>query len=312
MRIMLATAGDSPWSRTLAEEFQMLACAGRSRVHELETAPEKADAVLFVDAHQFPPDWVEWKLLRHEIVRAHPDKSLVYDERDVPRDLLPGIYVAMPRRRFDARRHRAFGYYRLTANTRPVRETAPDLLFSFQGRRAGPVRRHVLELTDARAVVVDSSGRDFFGPESMVLAEARKRYVDLVARSKFVLCPRGAGTSSIRLFETLAAGRVPVIISDDWVPPAGIDWHACSVRVPERDVSSIGQLLRAVEESWADMAAAAAGVYDDWFSPEAWFDRAGELCREIVESGEVGVARQWTRPAAWIAAVRRFGMRARG
>ena len=30
-------------------------------------------------------------------------------------------------------------------------------------------------------------------------------------RSKFFLCPRGTGTSSIRLYETLSAGRVPVI-----------------------------------------------------------------------------------------------------
>ena len=35
----------------------------------------------------------------------------------------------------------------------------------------------------------------------------------MLRQSKFVICPRGVGTSSIRLFECLRAGRVPIIVA---------------------------------------------------------------------------------------------------
>lgn len=45
--------------------------------------------------------------------------------------------------------------------------------------------------------------------------ERQKRYEDyekLIKESRYVLCPRGDGNQSLRFYETLSAGRVPVII----------------------------------------------------------------------------------------------------
>ena len=50
-----------------------------------------------------------------------------------------------------------------------------------------------------------------------------------------MICPRGWGSSSIRLFEVMEMGRVPVIISDAWVNEAP-KWADFSVRVSEADV----------------------------------------------------------------------------
>lgn len=312
MKIQLATGIDAPWSRTLLDEMHELARRDRFGVDELVTAPDDADVVLFVDAHQYPTDWAMKMLRNHELVRRFPEKAFVYDERDLPRDLLPGIYVSMPRKRFNPLRQRAFGYYRLLTDTRQARDRAPDLLFSFAGRRAGPLRDAVLRLSHPRAIVEDTSRHDFFGESSSELTTAQERYVDVLGRSKFVLCPRGAGTSSIRLFETLAAGRVPVVISDDWVPPDGIDWGACSVRVAEGDTASVGERLEAVEDEWAAMAAAAQRAYDEWFAPEVWLHRVAELCGEILRDGETGLTRQWTQPETWRAASRHLRARAAG
>jgi len=61
-------------------------------------------------------------------------------------------------------------------------------------------------------------------------------YYQSIIDSKFVLCPRGGSPSSVRIFETLAAGRIPVIISDDLILPLpDIGWDKFSIRVPEKD-----------------------------------------------------------------------------
>ena len=92
----------------------------------------------------------------------------------------------------------------------------------------------------------------------------RRRFAETMFRSKFVLCPRGHGTSSIRLFETLAAGRVPVVISDDWVAPKGPTWDACSVRwSQDAGTESLLAYLEELEPRAAEMGAAArARVHD--------------------------------------------------
>ncbi|MBE7157880.1 MAG: exostosin family protein, partial [Rhodospirillales bacterium] len=103
-------------------------------------------------------------------------------------------------------------------------------------------------------------------------------------RSKFVLCPRGVGTSSIRLFETLAAGRVPVIISDQWVPALGPDWKKISLRLRESEIASIPRLLATAEEQYPQMARAAWEAHAKWFSQAVIFHRLVSQCAELRNS----------------------------
>lgn len=70
------------------------------------------------------------------------------------------------------------------------------------------------------------------------------QYRDLMADSKFVLCPRGTGLSSYRLYETIAYGRIPIIISDNYkLPEVGIDWRNLSIQVGEDDLDSIPEKI---------------------------------------------------------------------
>jgi hypothetical protein len=304
VKVKLVTAGQHPWSGKVLELVESVARDDRFGEHTLVSDPSDADLILFVDLHQHPGDWRMRSLREHPLVREFPRKSFVYDERDVPRDSLPGIYVAMPRSAFDSRRQRAFAYYRLLNDTRSVRGDPPDLLFSFRGRRAGSVRDGVLALSHPRAIIEDTSDLDFFDDTLGERADAKSRYREVLGRSKFVLCPRGAGTSSVRLFETLAGGRVPVILSDEWVPPAGIDWTSCAVRIAERDTRAVPEQLEALEPEWPALSAAAGRVYDEWFAPDVWFHRAVEHCRELMHTGATGLSRQWTTRAYWRAGAR--------
>jgi hypothetical protein len=63
----------------------------------------------------------------------------------------------------------------------------------------------------------------------------RQGYLALTENTKFVLCPRGKGLNSIRFFETLRLGRIPVLVSDDTKLPLEekIEYDQFMVRVPE-------------------------------------------------------------------------------
>lgn len=296
MNILIATAADQVWSRLLRAEIEAVARLDRFGDHVLVQEPRAADLILFVDAHQHLSDWTMRALRSHPFVRQWPEKTFVYDERDIPRDFLPGVYVSMPRSSFDGGRHRAGGYFHLKNDTREVRQAVPDLLFSFQGRRVGEFRNSILGLTHPRALIEDTSDYDFFTGDRRESEQRQTRYRETVGRSKFVLCPRGAGTSSFRLYETLAAGRVPVVLSDNWTEPAKIDWRSCSVRIPERETMTVPGRLEDLEGDWPRMSAAALHAYEEWFAPDVWFHRIGEQCQELLDSGTLGVSRYWARP----------------
>ena len=100
-------------------------------------------------------------------------------------------------------------------------------------------------------------------------------FATIMAESKFMLCPRGIGTSSYRLFETMEAARAPVVISDHWVPPPHINWDFI-VRVKQRDIKKIPDLLRSISDEADERGAAARKAWCQAYGPDVLFDTAAE------------------------------------
>lgn len=296
MKFFLATIGDDPWHLKCLEEWHELVEADSVHRHTVTSNPETADRVLFVDLHQHQHDVFLRELRRHDLVRRFPDKVLVYDQRDRPLRLLSGIYVGgTPRwQRFDV----VGGPYFLLRN-RAIEApgTEPDLLWSFCGTRTHPVRDAVFALPPVDAEVQDTTSLWQFGTkaDSVEQIDAEKAYAGLLSRSKYVLCPRGHGPSSFRLFETLAASRVPVVISDNWLPPPGIDWGQCTLRVAEKDVTDIPGLLRARSRAdWLRMQSAAVRTWQRHFAaPHLW---------DYVAESLVGLGVRRMKPRWWLTA----------
>ena len=290
MNIFFTTITEDPSYETPLGRFRELAQRDRIGQHRVVDSAEKADLVLFVDVHQQPNDWALKRLRSHPVVQQYRHKCIIYDERDRPCASLPGLYVCLPKSYFDARRHRACAYYTTQqeyAAALPLAEA--DLLYSFLGAPSHPVRLRLLSITHPRAVLELTSAKSFAdvnSDESRKHIEFRRQnFNNIMRRSKFVLCPRGHGTSSFRLFETLACGRVPVIIGNEWVAPTGPEWNTCTLRVREQDIGHIPQLLEKNEHRFEAMAQAARETYETWFSPEVTFHRFAEMGQSLIESG---------------------------
>ena len=295
IRIFIATLSSFQWSEDMRDSYRKLARHDCRRVHRLTDSLDEADVILIVDLHQHPSDWSLRTLYRHPLVRKYGDKIFVYDERDHPWCSWPGIYVSMPKSGFETSRQRAYSFPFLKNELLHSPAVSSDWLFSFMGGVSHKVRRKILALRHPRGLVEDTHF-SFFDAYSQAgttqyqdrACALKARYAEIIGRSKFVLCPRGQGYASFRLFETLAAGRVPVIVSDEWTEPAGPDWNACSLRVRESEVGTIPQILEQCEADFPRLAAQAARTYQEWFAPEIIFHRIGECCADLLEHGRLG------------------------
>jgi len=148
----------------------------------------------------------------------------------------------------------------LSKNIRGI-DIEKDNLFSFFG--AAHTHKLRRDLIPMYKTCTDSGGW---------LNQAKKEeYLNSIENSKFILCPRGTGSSSIRLFETLSMGRIPVTISDENETPLAwlLDWSEFSVDIKEKDIDKIPDILSVFSDrEILDMAARGKKIWSTYFSPE--------------------------------------------
>lgn len=272
MRLLLDTAFETDWARG---QWQALASRWHAQgLLTLTHSMDDADAILLTLADpRLDHASLHAAVAASEGARRHPEKFFVFDTQDVVDGLFPGIYASLRRGFFTPRRH-ATGCYLGSFNEFVAARQSPEperarLLFSFQGGLTSGVRGRLFAHDFARDdVLVTRATSSFWADIGSPRHDDFKRdYVDNILASRFVICPRGVGTSSFRLFETLQCGRVPVIMSDAWVPPAHLPWADFSLRVRESDIARLPEICEANLWRWEAMAHAARANWEAWFSP---------------------------------------------
>jgi hypothetical protein len=79
--------------------------------------------------------------------------------------------------------------------------------------------------------------------------EARERttreFYQNIAETDYTLCVRGGGNFSKRFYETLAMGRIPVLVDTDCLLPfeSELDWSNYIVRVPREELEALPQAV---------------------------------------------------------------------
>jgi hypothetical protein len=255
------------------EQMRDSAEADRFGIHEVTEDAAEADLILFVETEGGGGHYFH-RVKRHPVYRRYGDHAYVFAAEDTVVPLIPGIFASIEQRWCWEAWARS-GFYLGVKERGELRyepDSAPSLLFSFVGApSAHPVRERIMRLPPDDALLIDSR------VEKLTIA----KYADAVRDSAFVLCPRGGGTSTFRLFEAMMLGRVPVILSDQWVAPAGPQWEGFSIRVPEGEVESLPSLLAERRDEAVAMGAAARQEWLDWFAPEAAFHRTVDWCLDL-------------------------------
>lgn len=72
-----------------------------------------------------------------------------------------------------------------------------------------------------------------------------KSYIRFMKQSRFCVCAKGYEVNSPRVVESILYGCVPVIISDNFVPPflEVLDWESFAVFVPEKEIPNLRNIL---------------------------------------------------------------------
>ena len=99
--------------------------------------------------------------------------------------------------------------------------------------------------------------------------EMERNYSGLMQMSKFILCPRGFGTNSIRFFEAMAFGRLPVLIADSTKLPLEnkIRYNDFIVRVKEDELESLPDVLEKNKKDLIEKSKIARTTWENYFSP---------------------------------------------
>jgi hypothetical protein len=66
---------------------------------------------------------------------------------------------------------------------------------------------------------------------------------ECLKRSVFTLCPRGFGTNTLRFYEALLYGSIPVYISDEFWLPGPPEFSTCCVPVRAHDITQLPGIL---------------------------------------------------------------------
>ncbi|EEF45840.1 catalytic, putative [Ricinus communis] len=95
-------------------------------------------------------------------------------------------------------------------------------------------------------------GKDASLPETNSDAKARGKmnYVQHMKSSRYCICARGYEVNSPRIVEAILYECVPVIISDNYVPPffEVLNWESFAVFVLEKDIPNLKNILLSIPE----------------------------------------------------------------
>lgn len=265
-------------------------------VHSLTDDPEKADVILFTEHHP-PRDPYFFKVLTHPLYKQFPDKVLLYSDIDKPLPLVPGIFPSIERKYYNPRMTKSGPYIARHCENESIvyrddNSLEKTFLFSFLGAsRTHKVRSKILQLDVKDSFFKDTSDKNLWELDPHSKREFEREYIDVILRSHFILCPRGEGVNSYRLYETMEMGRTPVIISDDWVPMTGPDWDSFSIRIAEKDIDKIPEILSSRKSLSKPMGEQARKNWEVWFSKEICFHRIASLCCELKVTSKNNIKR---------------------
>ncbi len=283
MNVQLAPLNESELASLLRARAELSS-------HTLVDHPEKADIILLAGSFGKEPDL----LLRHPLYLRYPDRCAVYTEDDNYLPLAPGVYCSAE---IDAhsRAGRTFSYSYLSRTgqfsnpfvSSPHLPSERSLLFSFQGGSTSLLRKRLFNLKFNRpdTLIENTSTYYHWDLDQPDRQHRQQRYAKTLASSHFVLCPRGAGTGSIRLFEVMSAGIAPVLISDDYLLPSGPPWDKFLLRIPEKDIGRLPELLEPHLDSSYDRGRLALEAWQHHFSPALEFNAIINLCFAAIHHG---------------------------
>ncbi len=124
-----------------------------------------------------------------------------------------------------------------------------------------------------------------------VMEKVRAEFVQNLRDSDYVLCVRGGGNYSYRLYEALSCGRIPIFVDTDCVLPYdfAVDWKCYCIWVHESELKRIDEIVADFHaslspEDFEELQVCCYQFWREWLSPEGF---AANFFRHLLVSGSM-------------------------
>jgi hypothetical protein len=171
--------------------------------------------------------------------------------------------------------------------TLPARQWAPSPTVSFCGQVYPlDVRKAALDVleSDQRIAKRFIRRNQFWGGwiasgrRAETGQQVRREFLQNMADGDYILCARGGGNFSYRIYEAMMCGRIPLLVNTDCVLPYDfmVEWSRLFPIVDKADIPHIGDRLLAFHQSLSPEAFAARQrmmrmLWEEWISPTGFF-----------------------------------------
>ena len=91
------------------------------------------------------------------------------------------------------------------------------------------IRKEMFNLNNDKDIIVRDTGNWFYEKGSADREKYSHKFKEFLLNSKLSLCPQGTGPSTIRLYESMAVGSIPIIFNDVKVPD-GFEKHVIRLK----------------------------------------------------------------------------------
>ena len=150
-------------------------------------------------------------------------------------------------------------------------------IIGFCGAITHPIRQEVINnLQNNQQIRTNFILRNQFWGGSIHNNILRNEYIDNMSNSDFIVCSRGAGNFSYRLYETLSMGKIPIILDTDISLPCQdvIDYNKFIVTSNPSDiVTMVTNCWNSMsDEMYIDLQKYSRYIYEKYISPPAFTD----------------------------------------
>lgn len=247
-------------------------------------APEEADYIVvpFVcrtrDASPQRPAQAMRELLNLlPLWQPFPEKHILLDNSDFeqPYAFLTSSYLFKTSASYRFQQVRPLPYlHQGRVDVSPIETAVHDLAF-VGCWKTHPIRKALevqTRLWKHLSIDFELTDKPFFSLPTDQRHHLEQRFREQMQSSRFILCPRGRGLNSRRFYETLAYGRIPVLIADAARLPleSQIDYDQFIVRVPEGMISHTPEYVEAFlqTQTLAEASRQARQCFVSYFAPD--------------------------------------------
>lgn len=116
------------------------------------------------------------------------------------------------------------------------------------------------------------------GRQGWLGSKLRSEFIQNMAHGDYVLCARGGGNFSYRIYETIMSGRIPLFINTDCVLPFDflVNWGGLFPIVNKEDINNIDSILldfhnSLTPEQFIERQKYLRHMWTEWLSPTGFF-----------------------------------------